>query len=145
MQQAHYRNKKGNIVRVKITRHARQRFEQRCKQLKKLKKPAANHAPHGSCKNSLALMTQLFNRAQRVSKISDRQRKRLKKHGKDTLFFRDGELTFVVQDACIVTVEISSKGKRWLNKSALWQNFIARAKGSAMQQAAECWPSAALL
>jgi len=40
----------------------------------------------------------------------------MRRHGKDTLYFRADTFTFIVQGATIVTVEISDKNKRRLNK-----------------------------
>jgi hypothetical protein len=42
--------------------------------------------------------------------------KRLKRYGKDTLFFRMNAFTFVVQNSTIVTIEISNQSQRHLNK-----------------------------
>lgn len=104
--QLSYLNKRRKRVQVRLTSHARRRFAQRWQLLN----------PKQSLADDLdAQIALCFNRASRVSKKTNKILQRLKRHGQDTLFFRDGNLTFVVVDACLVTVEISQKDKRNLN------------------------------
>lgn len=101
-----YRSKKGKMVQLTATWHAQRQFA------------ARYHRLHGvPCCNVLAEMCGAFNTAQRVSRhnLKKIEQKRLVKYGHDTLFFRCADWTFVVQNAVIVTVEVSRKGKRKLN------------------------------
>ena len=59
-----------------------------------------------------------FERSCRVENLKSKDLNRLKKYGKDTLYFREIDFTFVVQNTTIVTIEVSSKDKRYLNKQA---------------------------
>jgi hypothetical protein len=58
-----------------------------------------------------------FSRAKRLENFGRKLRTRINRYGKDTLYFRHEQFTFVVQDASLVTVEISDSSKRHLNKN----------------------------
>lgn len=114
-----YRGKKG-MVQVEITNHCRIRFRQRYR--------------HAFPKQDLpadidAEIARLFNSASRVTNLGQREKTRMDRYGKDTLYFRTGALTFVVQDASILTVELSDSGLRHLNRggpgSALHRVFAS--------------------
>ena len=98
-----YINKKGNVIKLQITKHAYLRFKERWELIYQRK-----------CDINIEL-PKLFNKCNRLQNLSCKDKQRLKKHGKDTLFFRTSNFTFVVQDGTIVTVEISDKNKRYLN------------------------------
>lgn len=104
-----YINKKGNKVSVSITGHAKRRFLQRWNAL----------YPHDpmSDRDMPERLRDMFNASQRRTNLSRKEKTRLKRHGRDTMFFARGGFTFVVQDAQIVTVEIAVKELRNLNKS----------------------------
>ena len=102
----YYTNKNGKQVPVQMTRHALSRFLQRY-QIAYGKRVVDCDIGPTLCK--------LFNMADRVTKLGPKGRSRMKRHGKDTLYFRREKLTFVVQNSKIVTVEISAKGERWKN------------------------------
>lgn len=55
-------------------------------------------------------------RNSRVTNLNKYEKQRKKRHKQGTLFFRNSNFTFVVEDCKIVTVEISIKSKRDLNK-----------------------------
>lgn len=105
----YYVNKKGNIVPVEITKHAIYKFSKRWEKLKG-EKP----------KDVLDLIPNLFRSSKRVENLTKKERGRLKKHGRDTMFFRTSGFTFVVQNQHVVTIEISDKGLRHLNREAGW-------------------------
>lgn len=107
-----YMNKKGQIIIVQISGHAYQQFESRWKLLHP-DKPLV-----GGLHQSLI---HHFNRADRLRNLKGKDLLRLARHGKDTLFFRTSGFTFVVKDRTIVTVEISDRGMRHLNKGKLAQ------------------------
>lgn len=100
-----YINKKGNPIELAITNHAVKKLRQRYKNL------------YGSdLDDPNTFIIKKFSSAIRVINHSKKEKTRLKRHGKDTTYFRSSNFTFVVQDATIVTIEISAKGKRHLNK-----------------------------
>ena len=101
----HYFNKKGEKVEVTLSRHALERFEDRYFQVFK-ERP----------KDSLADLEKRFNSASRVRNYNTKELSRLKRYGKDTMFFRNLYFTFVVRNRTVVTVEISRKDLRYLNK-----------------------------
>ena len=103
-----YINNRGKIVSLTISTHADCRFQQRWSHL----------FPGETLKDDEVdvEISKWFSRAKRVENISYKERMRFERHGKDTLLFRANELTFIIQDASIVTIEISSTDKRHLNK-----------------------------
>ena len=108
-QQPQYVNARGKTVELHISAHARKQFIAR----RRLLIPeAAPLSPH----NVDATITRIFSGASRVKKLSKIEKQRLDRNGKDTLFFRTSGFTFIVQDATILTIEVSDHGKRHLNK-----------------------------
>lgn len=106
-----YVNKRGKRVPLTITNHARRRMLERWPRIY----PTEPIAPQ----TVDAKIIELFTRAQRVTNLTYKELVRCKRHGKDTLLFRNNGFTFVVQDAAILTVEISVRDKRYLNKRPL--------------------------
>lgn len=104
-----YRGKKGPVP-VAITHHCRARFRERWAR-------AFPNKPLGSVID--AEITQRFNRATRITQLGSYEKKRMARHGKDTLYFRADGFTFIVQDSAIVTVELSDRGMRHLNRGGL--------------------------
>jgi hypothetical protein len=102
----YYVNKHGSRVYLGITRHALIRVSQRTQLMGDSRYKGMS--AEGQVRD-------LFLHAHRVLNLSGKEEKRLDKHGKDTMFFRNGDYTFVVQDCTVVTVEISAKGMRHLN------------------------------
>jgi len=104
-----YQGKKGP-VQVVITRHCRERFRERW----------ARAFPHRPlCADIDAEITNRFNRATRISHRGVHEKRRMARHGRDTLYFRADNFTFIVQDAVIVTVELNERGMRHLNRAGL--------------------------
>jgi hypothetical protein len=101
-----YKNKHGEAVRVLISGHARQRFRDRW----------AKAFPDVALEDVDAVLERWFSTASRVQNFSERDRKRMRKYGKDTMFFRTNAFTFVVHNSVLVTVEISDRGARHQNK-----------------------------
>ena len=101
-----YVNNRGKTVTLRLTAHAHKQFEQRW----------YNVFPNSTLTDTNSEIAQWFSRATRLTSLSSKLQKRKEKHGKDTLYFRSGEFTFVVQDAAIITIEISAKSLRHLNK-----------------------------
>lgn len=102
-----YVNRKGQQVRLVITHHARQRFRERWTVAfpgKPLRGAVDGH------------VAEWFGKAQRAEPLSRRDHTRLRRHGDDTLFFRAPPFTFVVQSGAILTVELSDRGLRPLNR-----------------------------
>ena len=103
-----YVNKRGKRVPLEITVHARRRMLQRW--------PRIHPEQPISMDTVDERIAKLFAAANRVQNLSYKETIRSKRHGKDTLLFRHDVFTFVVQDAAIVTIEISAKDKRHRNK-----------------------------
>lgn len=101
-----YMSKKGKKVVLRISTHAVTQLEKRWWALFHTRGPEDPHQ----------WIADRFNASDRVENLSTVERSRLKKHGNDTLYFRGNDFTFVVQDRTIVTIEISNKGFRHLNK-----------------------------
>jgi hypothetical protein len=106
--QISYRNSKGKNIVISISNHARQRFWSRWSYL-------YPHQPLDFSEVDTKI-AEWFARAERLVNLSKELQNRCKRHGKDTLFFKTNGFTFVVQDATLLTVEISDRGKRHLNK-----------------------------
>src|ERR1035437_588315 len=96
-----YVNKKGNHVPLTLTEHARRRFALRWERLHGQK---AVRVQGGVAIASVdEAIEKLFLAASRVKATGRRYQERLKKHGKDTLYFKADEFTFVVQNGIIKT------------------------------------------
>ncbi len=106
MEKPYYINRKNNCIQLQITYHALKRFCERWVCLYNTPVP----------ENACEFITQKFLKSSRVININKFERKRLKRYGKDTIFFRNSDFTFVVYNKAIVTIEISRKEKRQLNK-----------------------------
>ena len=105
-----YLNKKGKEVKLLATRHSYSRFINRYNILY----PENKIEP----KQVIDYFNDTFSRTQRVKNINKQEKLRLKRCGKDTMFFRTSGFTFIVENAKIVTVEISDRNKRFMNKIA---------------------------
>jgi hypothetical protein len=94
-------------VVVAITKHARERFRERWQ-----------HAfPDQPLPADVdALLVQWFRKSHRIEPASRKYKMRLKRHGKDTLYFDAQPFVFVVQSASLRTVELATRDKRPLNK-----------------------------
>jgi hypothetical protein len=101
-----YISSHGNVVDIELTEHAKKRFCQRW----------AHAFPTCVLSEPTKTLAEWFSRAKRIQPKSNTYKKRLKRHGKDTLYFSAPPFTFVVQDARIRTVELASKNMRHLNK-----------------------------
>lgn len=110
MTEAFYINNKDEIIVLTITKHAKDRFAQRW--------PVA--FPLEGIPNDINLaITNFFNNAIRHQDFSRKEKTRLRRYGKDTLFFKHYQFTFVVKDAKIITVELNHKNLRCFNKRSL--------------------------
>lgn len=107
MQRPHYINKNGKRIELEISHHAFLRLKERWHQLYDSPEP----------EDLQSFIAERFAHANKVVNHSKVERERLKKYGSDTLYFRHNDFTFVVQNAVIVTIEISNSGQRHLNKS----------------------------
>jgi len=103
----YYVNKKRKKVEVFLTNHAIEAFRDRWKKV--------YPEDHLEESNLRAKLVSRFKSSHRVKNLSKQEKERIRKHG-PTLFFRQNSFTFVVADCRIVTVEISDKYKRYLNK-----------------------------
>lgn len=101
----YYINKRGNKVFLNISRHAYTRFKERYLIIS----GKVDFDVHNE-------LVRVFMYADRVKNLSRIEKRRLELHGADTMYFRNKDLTFIVQNAEIVTVEISKKEARFLNK-----------------------------
>lgn len=101
----YYINGKGNKVTVEIKRHAVLAYRDRYNKL---------FEDNITAKDAEAKLIMSFPHATRISRHNDNEKKRIKRHG-HTLYFRDGNFTYVVHNAVMMTVEISRKGYRGLN------------------------------
>lgn len=102
-----YNNGK-KVVEVEITRHAVLAMQKRYQLLfdKKITTTRAERE-----------IINRFPGCNRLKNLKQVEKSRVKKYGGVTLFFRDLDFTFVVQDAKLRSVEISRLGKRHLNKA----------------------------
>jgi len=57
-----------------------------------------------------------FSSANRVYNLSRKDKERIKRYGPGALYFRTNMFTFVIKDGMIITIEISDRGIRNLNK-----------------------------
>ena len=105
---AKYINKKGKEVELAITRHAYSQFIKRYKIIFPDKELRVEDVD--------VVLNDMFAKSNKVKNLNRCEKTRMKKYGKDTMYFRTNGLTFVVQNATIKTVEISDKDKRYLNK-----------------------------
>lgn len=110
-----YRNPRGKEVLVRVSQHAKQRFWNRWNAL----------YPNSPLdyQNVHAKLAEYFGRSVRLTQFSRKLTVRLARYGKDTLFFKTNGFTFIVQDATLITVEISDRGKRHLNKERYTSSF----------------------
>jgi Fe-S cluster biosynthesis and repair protein YggX len=102
-----YVNKRGKTIPLQVSRHAYLQFRERCRLL-----------ANDKLDESLAGMVRYFSHSNRVVNLKSYENCRMRRYGNgsDTLYFRTKSFTFVVHDGVIVTVEISDRGKRHLNK-----------------------------
>ena len=106
-----YINKKGKKIIVTATEHAKRRFIQRWRIM---------HPDKPILLTDLASsFAKCFMKADLVKNLTKKDLERLAKRGKDTLYFRTNGFTFVVQNGCVLTVEISDKAMRHYNKPAI--------------------------
>ena len=103
-----YRNKKDKEVQLTITRHAQRQFYERWEKIFP-DKPLDPQKVDDK-------IIEWFSHSQKVTTVSKHVKSRRKKYGQGTLYFRTNGFTFVVSDAKIVTIEISDKYMRHLNK-----------------------------
>jgi len=103
-----YVNKKGKIIPITVKRHAYAQFFERYKLVLPKKDLQNAQVP--------AEFERLFSISKKVINLNRKEKTRLKRYGDDTMFFRTNFFTFVVQNRCVVTVEISNQDKRYLNK-----------------------------
>lgn len=101
----YYTSKKGRVVPVSIRNHAVLRFIERMERLRSIT------LEYQQAKNVISDMFNLSHPA----KLNGKYKERLEKHGGHTLYFRNCEFVFVVENAQIVTIEIAAKGFRHLN------------------------------
>ena len=108
-QMASYYSKKGKEVKLSISKHAVIQFFQRWK--------IAFPDQPLSFDEVIDKIIQWFSSTNQIQNLSRKEQIRIKHYGngKDTLFFRTNDFTFVVQNACIVTIELSNKNKRQFN------------------------------
>lgn len=102
-----YTNKKGKKVVLEVTTHALNRIARRT---------LVMQDKHLMALPPMEQIRKLMTHATRVTSLNGKEKRRVKRYGKDTMYFRHGNYTVVVQNAAILTVEISSKGNRGLNK-----------------------------
>lgn len=102
-----YTNKRGKKVKVSISRHAFAQFVKRYKIV----------FPDSILSNNetISIIAKMFSSTNLVKNLSRKERTRLKRHGDNTMFFRTSIFTFVVENAKIVTIELSDKNKRCYN------------------------------
>ncbi len=112
-----YINKQGKEVLVTITEHAKRRFIERYNLINITHEGLVRKNKEKITRdNALEKIENLFKRSSRLQNLNDQHKRRLKKHGKDTLYFKTGFFTFVVQHSEIITIEISNKDLKFLNK-----------------------------
>lgn len=102
-----YTNAKSREVRAEVTVHAMGQFRWRWR--------VANPGVPDPTDWDLEMEAQ-FARCSRVKNLGRKERTRLDRHGRDTLYFRNTSFTFVVQDAAVLTVELSASDLRPENR-----------------------------
>jgi hypothetical protein len=100
-----YLNNKGRRVELVVKRHAVFAFRDRFERL---------YGVPISCEKAEQHIEARFPEADRVKNISNKEHKRIKRHG-HSLFFRDEDFTYVVTNGVLITIEISRRGHRGLN------------------------------
>jgi hypothetical protein len=100
-----YVNNKGRRVSLEVKRHAVFAFRDRFENL---------FGTKISCTQAEHHIEARFPATQRVRNINHKEKGRIKRHG-HSLYFRDGDFTYVVTNGVLITVEISRKGARCLN------------------------------
>lgn len=100
-----YVNNKGKRVALEVKRHAVFAFQERFRNLFGTEISCAQAVKHIECR---------FKHAQRVKNINNKEQRRIRRHG-HSIYFRDGDFTFVVTNGVLITIEISRKGLRCLN------------------------------
>jgi len=104
-----YINSRGEHIEVVVTQHARNRFSQRWLYVFPTK-PLPE-----SWDDTIALW---FAKAQRLNVISPKYRTRLRRHGKDTLYYLASPFVFVIQSTILRTVELGTNATRLYNNNA---------------------------
>jgi len=101
-----YRNRHGDLVEVKVSRHAVDRFLERWRRI----------FPGTPIDEQVSdVLSAWFNAAVRIKPESQKYRNRIRRHGRDTLYFRLAPFVFVVQDTVLITVELGTRTTRHLN------------------------------
>ena len=100
-----YVNNKGRRVELVVKRHAVYAFQERFEKLFGIEL---------SCMQAEKHIEARFPATERVKNINHKEQRRIKRHG-HSLFFRDGDFTYVVTNGVLITIEISRKGLRGLN------------------------------
>ena len=104
-----YVNKKGNTVKVAVTRHALVRFSERWN------RAFPKKAITTIGETQVNLMN-VFGEAKRFEPKGGHYERRMKRHGKDTVYFRTDTFVFVIQASTLITVELHGKEMRPMNK-----------------------------
>lgn len=107
MEKPGYTRRRGETVALEITEHARRRFRQRW---------ALAFPTRPPIEPIDKMVLEWFAKARRIEPHSRKYRTRLRRHGKDTLYFAAPPFVFVVQAASLITVELGSRDTRYLNK-----------------------------
>ncbi len=110
VENANVYQQKRKKVNLQATRHAYTKFVERFS--------IAFPNEKLSVENISDRFEKIFSSTSKVKNLSRQEKTRLKRHGEDTIFFRTMGLTFIVQNAKIVTVELSNKNTRHLNRTA---------------------------
>lgn len=109
-----YVNSKGKTVTLGIARHARERLVLRSELL----------MPElGAPIDVDWAIAELLRQSGRVTNLSTEERKRLRRYGGDTMFFRNSSFRIVVRNGAVITIEISVKEKRALNHVERSENY----------------------
>lgn len=105
-----YVNRKGETVQIEISGHARSRFRERWQ----------SAFPGQPLPEDFEVELQTwFAKARRTEPTSRKYQTRLRRYGKDTLYFYAHPFMFVIQSAMLRTVELASRDTRPLNKPRL--------------------------
>ncbi len=105
-----YVNRKGETVQIEISGHARSRFRERWQ----------SAFPAQPLPEDFEVELQTwFAKARRIEPTSRKYQTRLRRYGKDTLYFYAHPFMFVIQSAMLRTVELASRDTRPLNNVRL--------------------------
>jgi len=119
MEDLYYINSKDKKVDVKLSNHAKCRFKERYNRVHITDPLQTEEEFEEIIRKLWFVAVPKINKSKKLLERSD-------KHGKDTLYFVSNYFTFVVQNSTIVTIELSSRDTKHLNKKFVYKKTKER-------------------